>query len=992
MLCNGSTSSASAFLHTVARRGSALRTRYNGPCPAGRSVFCRQHPGSKVASFFNSSYTRGAAALVFRQAPDAHPTTVDSQPPDTTESNHFLLSLTAGQISRASAQAVRLSVRNCKYGDALYLINSLLESHNPESLASSRSALIDSKSHSPASPAAPIDFGRPISPRVPAHAFLHALVRAGLAKRAASYAAVFQDCGIQLRPATVTLLIHSLTSTPSKPLGGLLAGMGLHGRRKKVPAGENVLKIRSSMVSDTCTRAAVKLMLHARMQGQRRTEYTYNQIIKNLLLHGEIIMGSLFVVLFFKCMELQKARADMASDASADANAAPLCADGCSPFVPIRRDYSFHLSRTAVDTMNSVLREMDKAMESLSSAEADDDRDRLASILQALANLAMLLDTGQLPTDRISTLVRTLYSCPKTNQYVWILDGSRKPVRVKAYRYFHNVLMRLIHSLTKPDPMDRPPPHLDIGSYNTLLFYALRHRVSPALASGILDHMYSKREPPLKSNIVTYNTLLRAGTLLRRKDISDFALRALRGGYGRSGADVLQHSTRPGVLRPDPEEPLAAPAPILGSQRRAEDPPAAKSSRDNESSSAPQSYTLQSRVLRRLSEEDWDVPEAFSGAQCVTVDAHTFVSFISYITATGKPGVIVNVLFRMLPELAIVDHPTWGHTDDSRQRARLSLGLRKRYLRQAVRHGPRVFSALLNALAKAKATGAAERVWLLAKQAEKASWLPNFVPDVKPWCLPVHAYTSMMRCYAQEARRAITLNRREQAVLDKALQADENAWVPLFRGGLPGWAAFVATMQKLQLSKYSKRRRRLRSVSALLHRCMVSAGLSLYRALLAMAKTQSPRLAWKGRFPAPDERFFNEALDLFGRQLSMASRERHTTPRCWRKCLNLAWRDWQRQGVKGQGWTAALQEVMQGIVDAGLPVPPGFRASSVGHWDQVADSTGRTRTDRRRRYAFPAPPARFRSHALVTVKTRGLPLPRHHHRTKSRSRSKATNK
>ncbi|KAH9938688.1 uncharacterized protein B0H18DRAFT_23406 [Fomitopsis serialis] len=602
-------------------------------------------------------------------------------------------------------------------------------------------------------------------------------------------------------------------------------------------------------------------------------------------MHGEIIMGTLLVVLFFKSLEVQKARDASAEQAAVDANSTPLCPDGCSPFVPIQRDYSFRLSRTAVDTMNSVLREIDKAVEAPPPAEADGD-DRLAPALQALANLAMLLDTGQLPTDRISTLVHSLYSCPKTDHHVWILDRSNKPVRVKAYQYFHSVLMRLIHSLTKPEPLDRPP-RLDIGSYNALLFYALRHRLSPALAASILDHMCCKRKPPIQPTIVTYNTLIRAGTLTRRQDITDLALRALRercewsapasevestapNMAGTKGQDVWLHNSHPEAFQSSWKEALpsrpSVPWPgLLGrdakgrsttamnvgrssvSQCSAVDPPTvpayrqqSSSLRRDRSSPAPPPGARQSRVLQRLDEEDWEVPEAFVNAPVdVPVNARTLAEYVTHVTATGKPGVIANVLFRMMPELAIVDHPTWGRTDDSRRRSPLPPRLRKRYLRRAVRHGPHVYSALLNALAKAKKTGAAERVWLLAKQAEQASWVPNFVPDVEPWCLPVHAYTSMMRCYAQEANRAISRGRREQASSDQALRQGDDKWVPLFRGVIPGWAAFVTTMQKLHLPKYSQRRRRLRSVAGLLHRCMVSAGLSLYRSLLAWRRRGS---------------------------------------------------------------------------------------------------------------------------------------------------------
>ncbi|KZT74477.1 hypothetical protein DAEQUDRAFT_194831 [Daedalea quercina L-15889] len=1008
MLCNWSTSSANTILHTLARRTSVLRALRHVPCAASlvaRVSLHRTYPSNSRASFFTSSFTSGAAALASIPAPKMTTAELDQPAPedtDTEKDSNFLLSLTAGKISRASAQAVRMSMQKGKFGDALYLINSLLESHNSDAPPSSRTQLINSKSR--ASPLAPIDFGQPVSPRLSAHAFLHGLVRTGFGKRAAAYVETFQTCGIQIRPATVGFIVHSLTSSPNPiPLNSSRERGAIKTLRRKGPDGEQVLKIRSSMVSDSCTRAAVKLLLHARLTGERRMEQLYGSVIPWLVLQGEIIMGSLLVVLFFKSLEANKSHPEVLP-AQADADSTPLCPDGHSPFIPITRADWFKLPRAAVDTMNIVLREINTVMDTPSPPDVAEDH--LGPALQALAHLAMLLDTGQLPTERLSTLIRTL-CCPKTtDHYVWILDRcTNKPVRVKAYPYFHNVLLRLIHSLTKPEPMDRPPPRIDAGSYNALLFYAIRYRLSPALASDILNHMCCKRQPPLPPTTATYNTLIRAGTLVRRRDIVNRVLRALRGQSDRSvrsfeaesglrDSDSLDvaHAANPSATSSRACQPERSRSPAAGSLTAPTSSPQSTSPCGSVDRSTSRIYMRECRLFQRLGEEDLNVPELFFKHGSV-VNARTLVSYITYVTATGKPGVIGHVLFQMIPELALVDHPTWEYKDDSRQRPRLSSRLRKHYLQRVVHFGPYLFSAILNALAKAKMTGAAERVWLLAKQAEQASWLPNFVPDIEPWCLPVHAYTSMMRCYAAEAKKAVSSGRREQTSLKRVLQQEhEKPWVPMFRGKLPGWAAFVAAMQKLHLPKYKRRRRRLRSVASLLHRCMVSAGLMLYRTLLVMAKTQKPRRAWKGSLPVPDERFFNEALDLLGRQFEAAPRAQHTTPRFWRNRLRSAWHRYMQRHVKGEGWTSALQEVMQSVVEAGLPVPPGFRVSSIGHWDYAASTPEPVGPNRAHRRAFPVPRTPFRPHALVTVKTRGLPLPPKHRRTRSCCRQNASNK
>ncbi|EPT03156.1 hypothetical protein FOMPIDRAFT_101088 [Fomitopsis schrenkii] len=991
MLCKWSTSSTNAILHSFACRSSTLFAPRHGTHSSGfvgRNTLSRAFLNVKAASFFTSTFTSGATASVSRPTPST--AEVHSRSPDDTDAHQYhqaLVSLRPGQVSRATAQAVRLFMQKGKFGDALYLINSLLESHSPNPADSPRTTLIHSESQ--ASAWTPIDFGQPIPPSLCAHAFLHGLTRNGFGNRAAAYVETFQECGIRIRPATIASIFRSLTTSPQPlPLGSYREQGAIYRLRKNGVDGEHVLKLRSDMVSDTCTQAAVRLLLHARLMGERRMAELYGRMINWLLLQGELIAAALFVVLFIKCLEVQRARSEF-PDTHADSDA-PLCPDGGSPFFSVQRQSWFSLRRSAVSLMDTVFDRIDTSMEIATSPEAD--QDEVGPALQALANFAILLDTGQLPTGKTAKLIRTLSSCPKTDQYVWILDRTtHKPVRVKAYPYFHSVLMRLCHSLTKPVPHDRPPPRpISTASYNALLYYALRHRLSPALATDILEHM-CRENSATRPTAATYNTVLRASTFLRRRRISNPLLSAIRenslqvAAVSQEGGKGSPRDIERGVHRAARKETwkLLVPFIQLGPVRQKPMPWPKKSPRGIDDSIVPAAQNSSSRVLKRLKQERWRVPESFCAGQADGMDVDVVTSYILHATAIGKPKAIANVLFSAMPQLAIVQHPTWGRSDDWQPR-RLSKALRTQYLRQAVYFGPQFFSALLNALAKTKRTGAAERVWLLAKEAEKASWLPNLAPGIEPWLLPVAAYTSMMRCYAEEAKKANQLARRERARQDSLRPLSKSTRIPGSDGTtVEGWAFFVRSMQNIRQweHKYYWRRPWSGSTATLLRRCMVRAGLEVYQSLQAMSKRRRPRRKWEGSLPVPDERFYNEALNLFNRGLDRGPRHRRTTPRYWRARMRGAWHRFRTRGEKEKNWTPLLQTVVQDLVMAGLPVPAALRVDAVGHMDNIANWSGHARSVLARRpYAFPKARTRFRAHALPTVKTRGLPLPRRRRR------------
>ena len=87
---------------------------------------------------------------------------------------------------------------------------------------------------------------------------------------------------------------------------------------------------------------------------------------------------------------------------------------------------------------------------------------------------------------------------------------------------------------------------------------------------------------------------------------------------------------------------------------------------------------------------------------------------------------------------------------------------RQERLHRAASLGPDFFVAVLNALCKAGKTGLTERVWLLAKQAERISWVAG---DIPPWFLPcacIYYHDAVLCCRGLRKGLAMVRTRRRR--------------------------------------------------------------------------------------------------------------------------------------------------------------------------------------------------------------------------------------
>lgn len=720
------------------------------------------------------------------------------------------------------------------------------------------------------------------SGRLAAHALLHLHLRTGDSYNAGSTAERMIVQNIRIRTGTLEAVINSVCNdaTPSAEIAAVC-----------VKHGPAVPTLQATNFLYHGPRTAFQLLTLAREQGQRRSISMYSALIKKCVIHGEIVNSSLLYTLLVQDWKAWKDSLKAASveaavsvpDPSVQATDVP---DNAQPQVPqIEVDMIEPPYPTA-----QLLGEITGGIHSMLSQDprSPGEEGYLQEPLQALAILVSMVDNGHVHFGKLSSIISAVYHCPKTTHRVWVTKDGRLKL-VKAYPYFHAFLLRIIKSFRNGEPL--PFPSLDTRSYNALLNYTLRHRLSPAFASVVLEHMCGRPERMLQPSIETFNILTRSGTALGRLDISEAALTALRSVHNASNDSIaapssslpvkkkkITHASKPHPHSPVPNAKLKLPAAVL----------------------AP------------------DIP--------LSVDAYTLTGFIAHLTSAGESRLVAEALLYALPELSSVDHPTWNHLPlqpYGEIGEHYPRGVR---LMRAACLGPHFYATLLHTLAKAGKTGLAERVWLLATQAQRASWIPGFTPEAAPWVLTIHAYTAMLQCYLLEAQR-----RRVPSLL----AAEDRKWTPTADRPLRGWAQFVYQRAHVKAKPTEAAAR------VLLMRAMLSGGEGVYRALQDI-RTAS-EIGTLGLVPpAPDRPFFNVALRLFSHQPA------HLRPDSGPK----------QRGGKTAGatprWTPLVQEVAEAMVAAGYPVPPEFRHLFAGRWEPGTQDFGPPPTLDRSPYARPA--------------------------------------
>ncbi|KAF8663580.1 hypothetical protein AX16_000924 [Volvariella volvacea WC 439] len=975
MRCNWSVATRIAFgnLKTSNARLAVQRSSTRVPLPTCSSSFTSSAVKIRAAEVVNSPHPPLTSTHLSTTSPQAE--------------------LTPAQISRAAAQAVRLSIQQQSLTDAYIIVNSIFRASHP--------------SNSSSGPAQPPKssrtlrlqkdfaeftslFGRDVSPRLSSHALLHGLVRMGLSRKAFKLAKLMMENGVPVRNRTLETVVRTLVPLPSTPSTVLNYAPIRSSPLSKANTEQGPNKIRPAEVEHEGTRYALKLVMLARKTRGPGSDGLLDLLICACIINGEIIIASLLFGFLVKDLRHKTP---------------PVCAENFA------QEGDNSATRSTRFKGLGAMRKLDSPMEAIlariNDALIDDsittNPESRRTVLQALANLANHLDHRQLSTTRLAALIKTLYNCPRfdDDDLVTVLNRHGRVKVVKAYEHFNDVLVRLIKNLPSHPPIPSPPTSttkntrpchwpdrlvpLDRATYNSLLHYALRHRLSIQMAEAIIDHMTTKRHQPLSPDTATFNILIRSATLLRNQILSDGVL------------SMMKQSIKAAT---------AAPPPALPTQDA--------SSTNPNSTSAP---TPPAPILP------------------VHADAYTISSYITHITSTGSPHLVLPILASQFPSflsplLPSGSSPTHFSQDNphpvNAHRHKTARRLANReWARTGARLGPYFFTTVLNALTKARIYMLVQRVWSLAVSSERYSWTEDARRREgveEGWVLPIQAYTIVMQAFEQEGKEKEKLFRELGKKIERmdTLSAQESvkarrALMRLIRArSLTKWGQY--------LDKYWAR---YAHVSPVLARRLV---IKLYRVLKHRAanvqgledKKGSERrrlVRLKKMHLYPDTRLFNAAMkavlprEVVDRVPSTSAAphgSQNRTTKSARPSLSEYQKEYKslRSAYVNDGMTPSpphiplLREVTSDLLDVGYDLPVGLRSNfigtDVGASMMMSDSTEGKKAKKEilsgiptRPYAYPVlcgrrAGARQKSEEafyLPTWKTRGLPV-----RRKSRAR------
>ncbi|KIK07644.1 hypothetical protein K443DRAFT_168386 [Laccaria amethystina LaAM-08-1] len=778
--------------------------------------------------------------------------------------------LTPAQISLAASQAVRLSIANNDLPDAFLIVNSIRYAGlgDRQSSILKFSGIRDLKRFK----ASVVPFDSNVSPRLSSHALLHGLIRVGLSKKAGNLAQQMIESGIRIRSRTLEAVFQAITH-PSLITGNITSPLLL----KSSLENSNILTLKPAMANHHGTKFALRILHLARQKRQKRTSNMFRTLMTLCVINGEIIIASLLFGIMVRDWQARMLESSIKLDPSSP-----------GPIVTTQNELGLPAwyDRQAAFPPESCLHPMLDTIDQTLSSDATDEGSQLyiRAALQALANIAVLLDEKRIPFESISPIIRSLSACPRAPDKVWVPDKAGRPEQVEAYSYFHDVLGRLTNDLPTrnylhpvPSPKTSMLPAMDRYSYNSLLQYALRHRRSGILAEKILRHMTVERVPPLKPDEATSTILLRNGTLLRRSEVVDKAWNLMRDDQDATRMDTIHRAVERG-------------------------------------------------------------------------DNHTITTTITHLTSTGRPDVVIDLLPVIFPGLLLPSDQAARDREptDPAERKKVYLKL----LKHAVKLGPYVFTSILNALQKIGRTGLTERVWKLAKDAELASWWVDLDPEAKftPWCLPIHAYTIMIKLYAAEASRGSFNNN-----LDDEARKARHA-----RQGVIGWGRPQPLVPQTSNLRDALGR---------------DQGLAVYHSVQTAAQRIPDDLIINHSLQPPkaDAHFFNAILDIVGRHSYMRPRRQR-----WRQALKKhqvkrAKLHYAHRGALSNVWDPTLLEIGKDMIQAGFAIPLGFQHLFVGRLPLGAEKP--SPDIKRIPYAFPREVKGSRSlYRIPTTKTKGSPM------------------
>ncbi|KAG8735057.1 hypothetical protein FRC10_011022 [Ceratobasidium sp. 414] len=222
---------------------------------------------------------------------------------------------------------------------------------------------------------------------------------------------------------------------------------------------------------------------------------------------------------------------------------------------------------------------------------------------------------------------------------------------------------------------------------------------------------------------------------------------------------------------------------------------------------------------------------------------HLLAAYIHNYTSVGQPNRVLSLLFDLIPELDLPPPPSRASFKSATKRA--------------IRLGPSVLTALLNALYKAGKTGLAERVWRLGCAAQSEN--PSFG-------LPIAFHTIILQLYAREARKGLVVVspdpfRTVRAIVDASVVHEP----PPRSTTAYGWGFATPLPELPGISPETVGR-----VDSLVRRWLLArhSAAEIYTRHIRpyLPLSSNPRSAHQ---LTPDARLWNALFDTFGRRVNM---------------------------------------------------------------------------------------------------------------------------
>ena len=714
---------------TIARSSSASLGRIHTFFPSPKPFTSRTSPHinpscfSKITASIPRHFTSETT-----QFPEYPSVDSASFPPQTPEQAR------PSRLALAATNAVHMSLEEHDFEGAMMIVNTVRYAALPQEMRQLK--------FWQSSRRLPVTIPPGVSPRLPAHALIHGLVRHGLFHQASEFAIALMKNQIRLRGKILECITDGLAEAATDKSVVSKRRDDLSKRHmQKLLHDPDVLSVHSHKPSNPNTAFAVQLWLMARKSESKRTRAMFNTLITLCLINGEIIIASLLFGLLVKDWE-QRSN-NLTAYCQLEKSRQP-------SFETSKALYIKHLStqdlQPLLDTLTKLLSPIQKKLEEAMSRDVDDPDFQQA--LQALAVLGDLLNNRQLPFSRVETLIKALYSCPKVDNRVWV-RGTTGAMHVPAYQYFHRTLLHLCQNppthcaqlnrtfilrhapprgldcssgvrwirgfnFTPSHPLARMQPAMAVSSYNALVHYALRHRLSATLAKRIIEHMTTQRVPPIRTNKDTLHVLLRTSSLYGQNNFVGSLVYRLRS----SGAGVVEQD--PIKIR----------------------------------SSVPSNFRALKEFIDKVR-----IPSDLSLDQMMH-DPFALSTYLSTLVSGGRPRIVIQVMHLLLP---------FFRYPHMRRRERLDKTMKQKWeesVANAVKLGPYILSIFLQTLIEGGSSKEVRTLFTLINDASHASQQMGATGSC--WRIPVVIYTQMLESYRAEYglhRRRMTLDAEALSIL-----------------------------------------------------------------------------------------------------------------------------------------------------------------------------------------------------------------------------------